>query len=226
MKIKICGITSLEEIEYINKLKPEYIGFVFTESKREITASQGKKLVERLSEEVKVVGVFKNNSLEKIREIIREVKLDVIQLHGSEDNYFIENLRKMIKKEYSEKSIQEIKEWNKERKLQEIKIWKGIAIKSEEDLKRDIRLKVDNFILDGGNPGSGEGFNWNLIKEANINFNFFLAGGINLENIDEIIKNINPYGVDISSGVESLDKLGNRKKDFYKMKILIEKGRK
>ena len=250
MKIKICGITSLEEIEYINKLKPEYIGFVFTKSKREITERQAKNLSKKLSKEVKIVGVFKNNSLEEIRVVIKEIKVDVIQLHGKEDNYFIENLREIIKEEYSEKSVQEIKEkysgesvqeikeeyggksieeikeWNKDKKSGKIQIWKGISIKSEEDLKRDINLKVDNFILDGGNPGSGETFNWDLIKQTNINFNFFLAGGINLENLDGIIKNINPYGVDVSSGVEILDHLGNRRKDFGKMKSLIEKGRK
>lgn len=226
MKIKICGITSLEEIEYINKLKPEYIGFVFTKSKREITARQAKNLSEKLSKEVKIVGVFKNNSLEEIRAVIKEIKVNVIQLHGKEDNYFIESLREIIKEEYGGKYIEEIKEWNKDKKSGKIQIWKGISIKSEEDLNRDINLKVDNFILDGGNPGSGETFNWDLIKQTNINFNFFLAGGINLENLDGIIKNINPYGVDISSGVEILDHLGNRRKDFGKMKSLIEKGRK
>lgn len=214
MKIKICGITSLEEIEYINKLKPEYIGFVFTSSKREISKEQGKVLAQSLDEGVKVVGVFKDNSLEEIKNILIEIKLDVIQLHGSEDDDFIEKLRKIIKEEMGQKN------------KQEIVIWKGVSIKSEDDLKGNIYLKVDNFILDGGNPGSGEVFNWGLIKKMEPRLKFFLAGGVNLENIDEIIRTIKPYGVDISSGVESLDELGNRKKDFYKMQNLIEKVRK
>lgn len=206
MEIKICGITSLEEIKYVNKLKPEYIGFVFTKSKREISKEKAKILNKLLDKEIKLVGVFRDNSLSEIKNIVEEVKLDIIQIHGYEDENFIEELRKSIG--------------------EEIKIWKGISIESEEDLKKNIYLKVDNFILDGGNPGSGESFNWDIIKKNNMELKFFLAGGVNLSNIDEIIKNIKPYGIDVSSGVESLDELGNRRKDFYKMKNLIEKVRK
>lgn len=206
MEIKICGITSLEEIIYINKLKPEYVGLVFTKSKREISKEKAQILTKLLDKEIRVVGVFRNNSLNEIKNIIEEVKLDVIQIHGIEDKNFIKELRKSIR--------------------EEIKIWKGVSIQSEDDLKRIINLEVDNIILDGGNPGSGEIFNWELIKKNELRGNFFLAGGVNIGNIDEIVKNIKPYGVDVSSGVESLDKLGNRKKDFYKMKNLIEKVRK
>ena len=91
---------------------------------------------------------------------------------------------------------------------------------------KSISLNVDNFILDGGNPGSGESFNWNLISGINKERNFFLAGGVGINNIDEITNNIKPYGIDVSSGVESVDSYGKRKKDYYKMKILIEKVRK
>lgn len=206
MEIKICGITSIEEIKYVNKLKPEYIGLVFTESKREISKEKAQTLTKLLDKEIRVVGVFRNNSLSEIKNIIEEVKLDIIQIHGDEDENFIEKLRKSIG--------------------EEIKIWKGISIESEEDLNKNIYLKVDNFILDSGNPGSGESFNWDIIKKNNMELKFFLAGGVNLSNIDEIIKNIKPYGIDVSSGVESLDELGNRRKDFYKMKNLIEKVRK
>lgn len=206
MEIKICGITSLEEIIYINKLKPEYVGLVFTRSKREVSKEKAQILTKLLDKEIIVVGVFRNNSLNEIKNTIEEVKLDVIQIHGSEDEKFIEELRKSIR--------------------EEIKIWKGISIQSEDDLERIINLEVDNIILDGGNPGSGEIFNWELIKRNELGGKYFLAGGVNIGNIDEIVKNIKPYGIDVSSGVESLDELGNRKKDFYKMKNLIEKVRK
>ena len=217
MKIKICGITSQEEIIYINKLKPDYIGFVFTASKRKITKKKAKDLARLLNKEVKVVGVFKDNSLIEIKNIISEVKLDVIQLHGDEDNEFIKTLRKIIKEEANE--------INNEVDKDEIKIWKGISIKTDEDLKRNLNLNVDNFILDGGNPGSGESFNWNLIETMAKKQDLFLAGGVNLNNIDEVIRDIKPYGIDVSSGVERVDELGNRKKDFYKIKKLIEKVR-
>lgn len=216
MNIKICGITSVEEVEYINKLKPEYIGLVFTKSKRQICKEQGIVLSKVLCEEVKIVGVFKDNSLNEIKEIIQCVKLDVIQLHGNESDDFIESVKLIIEEKYGENQREEVKE--------RIEVWKGISIKSKDDFKILNSLKVDRFILDGLKPGSGEVFDWELIKD--INTEFFLAGGISLNNINEIIKYIKPYGIDVSSGVETIDTLGNRKKDYYKIKELIERVRK
>lgn len=236
MKVKICGITTLEEIEYINKLKPEYIGFVFTKSKREISINAAKELIKKLDKNISVVGVFKDNSIEEIMKIISEVNLDVIQLHGCENEDFIKNLKSriedvdkyVINKEVlmrgNEKNHEDI--LKNKREITYIKIWKGISIKNEEDIKNTIALNVDNFILDGGNPGSGESFNWSLISGINKNKEFFLAGGVGLNNIDEIVNIIKPYGIDVSSGVESVDNEGKCKKDFNKMKILIEKVRK
>lgn len=214
MKVKICGITTMDEIKDINILKPEYIGFVFTKSKRLISIGRANELTCDLNKDISVVGVFKDNSLEEIENVIREVKLDVIQLHGSEDDEFIKALGVIINEKYLNLNIFKIE------------IWKGISIKNEEDIKKTINLNADNFILDGVNPGSGESFNWNLISGINKKMNFFLAGGVGLNNIDQIIKNIKPYGVDVSSGVESLDSYGKSKKDYYKMKSLIEKVRK
>lgn len=216
MDIKICGITSVEEVEYINKLKPEYIGLVFTKSKRRICKERGRVLSKVLCEEVKIVGVFKDNSLNEIKEIIQCVKLDVIQLHGNESDDFIESVKLIIEEKYGENQREEVKE--------RIEVWKGTSIKSKEDFKILNSLKVDRFILDGLKPGSGEVFDWELIKD--INTEFFLAGGISLNNINEIIKYIKPYGIDVSSGVETIDTLGNRKKDYYKIKELIERVRK
>lgn len=217
MDIKICGITSVEEVEYINKLKPEYIGLVFTKSKRQICKEQGIVLSKVLCEEVKIVGVFKDNSLNEIKEIIQCVKLDVIQLHGNESDDFIESVKLIIEEKYGENQREEVKE--------RIEVWKGISIKSKEDFKILNSLKVDRFILDGLNPGSGELFDWELIKEIDTKIKFFLAGGISLSNIDEVVKKIKPYGIDISSGVEIIDELGNRKKDYYKIRNLMEKMR-
>ncbi|MGL5352268.1 MAG: phosphoribosylanthranilate isomerase [Clostridium sp.] len=229
MNVKICGITTAQEIKYINKLKPEYIGFVFTKSKRQISIATAKELIGELDKEILVVGVFKDNSLEEIENVIEEVKLDVIQLHGSEDNEFIKKLkiiiRDVLNTDNRNKIIDKFKNENTIQ-VEKVEIWKGISIKNEEDIKKSISLNVDNFILDGGNPGSGESFNWNLISGINKDRKFFLAGGVGLNNIDEIVNNIKPYGVDVSSGVEIVDSNGKRKKDYYKMKILIEKVRK
>ncbi|MGL5086960.1 MAG: phosphoribosylanthranilate isomerase [Clostridium sp.] len=236
MKVKICGITTFEEIEYINKLKPEYIGFVFTKSKREISINVAQELINKLDKNIMVVGVFKDNTLLEIENITREVNLDIIQLHGCEDPEFIENLRSIINNEVryvinndevSKENRDNIEEgiFIKNRmEIKKLKIWKGISVKNEDDIKNYKTLNVDDFILDGGNPGSGESFNWNLISGINNN-NFFLAGGVGLNNIDEIIKDIKPYGIDVSSGVESIDSYGKCKKDYLKMKILIEKAR-
>lgn len=232
IKVKICGITKKEEIEYLNILKPEYIGFVFVESKRRVTGEHANKLCLDLNNDIKKVGVFRNNSIDEILHILGKVSLDVIQLHGDEDEEFICLLRKSIDKS--------------------IKVWKAISIKDIQNVKKYIASNkqlvcnkkdgnnlIDNFLIDGDNPGSGETFSLENIGEyfcGNYNsghaddyilkkYNFFLAGGITPENVIERIYKANPSGVDVSSGVEIINEDGNRMKSFEKMKSLIEKVR-
>lgn len=227
IKVKICGITNSKEIEYLNILKPEYIGFVFTTSKRQISAEEANELCLNLNKETKRVGVFRDNSLEEILDVLNKVALDVVQLHGSEDEKFIVLLRNSINKS--------------------MKIWKAVSIKDGEMLKKYITSNkldnkgdklIDNILIDGENPGSGETFslknigeyfkdNCEIQNEENpLNqFNFFLAGGITDQNVLERIAEANPIGVDVSSGVEIIDENGRRTKSFEKMKRLIEKLR-
>lgn len=227
IKVKICGITNIREIEYLNILKPEYIGFVFTRSKRQISGENANELCLNLNKEIKKVGVFRNNSLEDILAVLNKVELDVIQLHGSEDEKFIISLRNSINKS--------------------IEIWKAVSIKDGEILKNYIASNkvndkgdklIDNILIDGENPGSGETFslknigeyfkdNGEIINGENpLNqYNFFLAGGITEENVLDRIAEANPIGVDVSSGVEIIDENGIRTKSFEKMKSLIEKAR-
>lgn len=232
IKVKICGITNKKEIEYLNILKPEYIGFVFTQSKRQVTGEGAKELSSNLDEKIKRVGVFRDNSINEILDILNKVALDVIQLHGKEDEDFINLLKKSMNKS--------------------IKIWKAISIKDIENIKKYIlRNKqlscnensldnlIDNFLIDGDNPGSGEAFSLESITEyfgenyedrhsdncVLKNCKFFLAGGITAENVIERIVKANPSGVDISSGVEIIDENGNATKSFEKMKSLIDKVR-
>ncbi len=227
IQVKICGITNKKEIEYLNILKPEYIGFVFTKSKRQVTGNQANELCSNLNEEIKKVGVFRDNSIEEILDILDKVDLNVIQLHGSEDEEFITLLKKTINKS--------------------MEIWKAISIKDIESVKKYIISNkqdnegdnlIDNILIDGENPGSGEAFsleniseyfkkNCEAIKENDCfkQYNFFLAGGITDKNVINRIAEVKPMGVDVSSGVEIIDENGIRTKSFEKMKNLIEKVR-
>lgn len=219
IKIKICGITNKKEIEYVNILKPEYIGFVFTKSKRQVSGIKAKELTNRLSKEIKTVGVFKDNSLDEILDVMKEIQLDVIQLHGKEDEKFIDLLRKKLTKT--------------------VCVWKALSI---SDIKNYISKNyigannlIDNFLIDGDNPGSGETYSLKNINEyfklnylgksINNKNEFFLAGGITPENVVKRISEANPIGVDVSSGVEVIDENGIRTKSYEKMKDLIEKVR-
>lgn len=202
MLIKICGISKLEEIKIINEFKPDYIGFVFAKSKRQVSINEAKELYGSLSKSIKAVGVFRNNSEEEIMAVLSEIPLDVIQLHGDEDEGLILSLGEKVTCD----------------------IWKGVAIKDKSDLIKALNYEVKTLILDGGNPGSGETFPWEIFKGINLNRRIFLAGGIKEENVLEGIKLINPEGIDLSSGVEIEDEYG-RRKSRDKIEKLIRKVR-
>lgn len=184
MLIKICGIRRLEDIEYVNKLKPDYIGFVFAKSKRQINVSFASLLKANLDKNIKAVGVFRNDDIELIREAVRNNTIDLIQLHGDEDDSYILKI-----KEFTNLPI----------------------IKAYRDSKYS-----DYSLFDNDDPGKGIVFDWNKI---NTNKPFFLAGGININNIDDGLR-LNPYCIDISSGVET-----DGFKDYKKMEELIKRCR-
>lgn len=205
MKIKICGITKLIEVDYMNEVMPDYVGFVFAESKRKISKEIAKDLVKNLNKNIQKVGVFRNNTMMEILDIVNGVSLDVIQLHGDEDMDFILELRGNINPS--------------------IEIWKAISIVNEETLNNYIHYEVDGVILDGVNPGSGRQFEWINIDKDKIKCKVFLAGGVNEDNVLEGIEIINPDGVDVSSSIEIIDKNGLRVKSLEKIKRLIRKVR-
>jgi phosphoribosylanthranilate isomerase len=202
MKIKICGITSEREVKFLNHIKPDYIGLVFTESKRILSKEQGKLLYDLIDRKIKVVGVFRNNSLNYVRDILDLIPLDVVQFHGNEEEELIDKLRKEFKGE----------------------IWRGISIKSKDDIKNVNTMKVDSLILDGSSPGGGRTFPWKYMDDSYVKKKFFLAGGINEENVLKAIEEVKPYGIDVSSGVESIID-GKRMKDEFKVQRLINKVR-
>lgn len=202
MFIKICGITNLIEIEFINILKPDYIGFVFAESKRKVNKEEAMILSQLIDKDIKIVGVFRNNSLEYIKEVLKEVSLDVVQLHGEEDNIFINEVKKSG-----------------------VEVWKAVGVKNREGMIETMNYDADKILVDGINPGCGEIFPWKYLDGININKGLILAGGINENNVIEGINMIEPIGIDVSSGVESRDKSGRTYKDRAKMEKLIGKVR-
>ena len=198
--IKICGITNLEDgINAVN-LGADYIGFVFCESPRKVTPQQAKEISDKLTG-VKKVGLFVDEDPQAIVNISNDVGLDVIQLHGNESPDYCFNLVGVVDE-----------------------IWKAIRVKDEASvaLIRDYKY-VDAIVLDahvdGKMGGTGKTFDWNLAKQAKgLNKRIVLAGGLDPSNIREAIITVNPWAVDVSSGVEEY----KGKKSHDKMKAFIE----
>jgi phosphoribosylanthranilate isomerase len=198
-KIKICGLTREVDIHYVNELKPEYIGFVFAKSKRRVSADEALQLTGKLNKEINTVGVFVNESIETVKEIAYKAKLDILQFHGDEDMHYMNNFK-------------------------DFEVWKALSVKNESDLQgideyENIRLLLDSKV-EGMQGGSGKTFDWNILKKANLEHKIILAGGLNCENIAQALKTVQPYAVDVSSGVES-----NGFKDYEKIKEFIGKVR-
>jgi phosphoribosylanthranilate isomerase len=192
MKIKICGLFREEDIAYVNEVKPDYVGFVFAKSKRQVTYQQAKHLKSLLSKDIKAVGVFVDENIGFIEKLVNDHIINMVQLHGQEDESYINNLKKI-----------------------NTTIIKAIQVKEKKDL--DISYDVDYYLLDNKIAGSGETFDWNLIKQ--MNKPIFLAGGICLDNIDEALL-IDVYALDVSSGAET-----NGVKDYTKIKEIVRRVR-
>lgn len=194
VKVKICGIRRAEDIEIINRYPPDYIGFVFAESKRKIDFYTAKTLKKLLKVDIPVVGVFVNGNIEDILELYRNDIIDIVQLHGDENEDYINQLKE---------------------EAPELKLIKAIEINKKEDLNDYENINVEYLLLDSG-KGSGKTFNWDLINK-NISKDFFLAGGLNSANFNQAIEEFQPYGIDISSGVET-----SGYKDEEKIKKIME----
>lgn len=177
MKIKICGLFRNQDIDYVNAYQPDYIGFVFAKSKRQVTYQLAKQLKQQLDPNILAVGVFVDSNLDIIEKLADDKIIDLVQLHGNEDVAYIRELKKRI----------------------QLPIIKAIKMSNNIDLKK-LNYPVDYYLLDNVVSGSGQTFNWLLIKE--IDKPFFLAGGLNLNNLDQALK-IKAYGLDLSSGVET-----------------------
>ncbi len=196
-KIKLCGLSRDCDIETANKLKPDFIGFVFAaKSKRRVTHLQAAELKSKLDPEIKAVGVFLDDDLDMVASMLNLGIVDVVQLHGTEDEEYLAKLRTITDKP----------------------IIKAFVIRSEDDVKRAEESSADYVLLDGG-KGEGKAFDWSLLKE--IKRPFFLAGGLNTENVAAAVKSLRPFAVDVSTGVET-----DGVKDTEKMTAFVAKVRK
>lgn len=195
VKIKICGLTRLEDIDIVNKYKPDYIGFVFADSKRKVSSKIAKKLKDNLNSNIKSVGVFVNAPKEEILDLFNDGIIEIAQLHGTESEDYIIDL--------------------KESTNNELKIINAIEMSGDTDLIKYDSSNADYLLLDSG-KGSGKTFDWSLIRK-DLKKEFFLAGGLDSDNISEAIEEFDPYAVDLSSSLEV-----NGFKDKDKIKEIME----
>lgn len=188
VKIKLCGMFREQDIEYVNEAKPDYIGFIvmFPKSHRNIGLKTALRLKKRLLPDIKSVAVSVDAPVEEFAEFALSGTADVLQLHGNEDAEYIARLRK----------------------LTSVPLIKAVKVTSAADIERANLLDVDFLLLDSG-TGSGKTFDHSLIERERITKPFFLAGGLTPENLVQAAKAVRPYGVDLSSGIET-DKLKDR----------------
>lgn len=205
MKIKICGIRTENDVNIINKFQPDYAGFVFAEGKRQVTAEDGRELIALLSEGIKPVGVFVNEAEDKIIEIAKYCGLYAIQLHGDESGDYIEGIRNH---------------------LPDMVIIKNVPLKDKDTVRQGLDAGADYILFDTydlmARGGTGKRGKWKLIAEMKeeINLPFFIAGGINVENLEEAA-GYAPYGADASSSLEG----ENGYKDYEKIREFIKRSR-
>ena len=198
-KVKMCGISKVETIPAVVEAKPDYMGLVFAPSKRQVTVDQAKILVEELhrgyakkygsdtehdkNDTIKTVGVFVNETVDNLVTIANEANLDAVQLHGDEDETFIQSLKERTN----------------------VEVWKAIQIRSAADVEEWIDSSADMLLFDAYHKdergGTGEVFDWSSLDA--FERPFMLAGGIDSTNVARAIRTVRPYGIDISSGIET-----------------------
>lgn len=193
-KIKICGLKRTEDIDYVNEAKPDYCGFIigFPKSIRNVTKEQVRELVQRLNSKIIPVGVFVNADISLPAELLMEGTIAAAQLHGQEDDDYIDRLKCMTGKP----------------------VMKAFSIKCAEDVQQALTSHADYILLDQGTGGTGKTFDWSLVWE--IDRPWFLAGGLGTGNLRNAIERLHPYAVDLSSSLET-----DGKKDREKIKEAV-----
>lgn len=192
-KIKICGLVRKRDIDYVNQYLPDYAGFIlnFPRSHRNLSPEKAQSLVRLLNPGIQAVGVVVNQPLEWAIDLLNQGFLDALQLHGSEDEAYIQALKEATGRP----------------------VWKAFQIKNVSDLEAARACGADQIILDSG-QGSGECFDWALLQH--FHRPYFLAGGLGPQNVVRAVKALHPYGIDLSSGIET-----NGVKDKGKLSSVI-----
>lgn len=195
-RIKLCGLSRESDIYEANALRPDYIGFVFWErSRRFVTPEKALELKRLLDPGIQPVGVFVDEDAETVAELLRRGIIDIAQLHGSEDDEYIKKLRTLTDKP----------------------LIKAFQISREEDATKACWSAADYILLDAG-TGGGVTFDWNWLQ--NVDRPFFLAGGLDTENVADAVMRMQPFAVDVSSGIET-----DGVKDPVKMRAFVERVR-
>lgn len=209
-RIKICGMRRIEDIEAANACRPDYIGFILSPGfRRSVTPEAAEQLARRLAPGILKVGVFVNESVEKV--VAAAGFLDMIQLHGKEDNAYIRDLRGRMTTTSDPRGRAaggQAAATNDPRGRAAKPVIQAFRIRSADDLKRAMESEADYLLLDNG-TGTGEAFDWSLIRDAEAlkcgeaARPWILAGGLGPDNVAEAVRRFRPYAVDLSSGAET-----------------------
>lgn len=179
-KIKLCGLSRICDIEAANMLNPDYIGFVFFKnSSRYLSPEKASTLREKLSPEIKAVGVFVREDAEVVAGLLERGVVDMAQLHGGEDEEYIRHLRKLTGKP----------------------LIKAFRVRTAEDIAAAEKCSADYVLLDSGEGGTGSVFDWGVL--GRMKRPYFLAGGLTPENVGRAVREFHPFAVDVSSGIET-----------------------
>ena len=187
-KVKICGLSTVEAVETAVLAGADYIGFVFAESKRQVSLEQACELAKLVTGKTKIVGVFVSPSLEDLEQAIGQVPLDIVQIHGTFDEALIPKIS--------------------------VPVIRAIQLSDQE---AKVTSPADFLLFDAPVAGSGQTFDWDLLKDQKIQQDFFIAGGLTVDNVRQAREIFQPYALDVSSGVET-----DGHKDIEKIKAFIE----
>ena len=193
-KAKFCGMMREEDLKAVNELHPDYIGFIFApKSRRYVSPQKASSMKALLAEGIKAVGVFVDEDMSVVEDLLAQGIIDIAQLHGSEDEQYIRTL-----KEHSGRPV-----------------IKAFGIASYEDVKRAEASPADLILLDTPGGGTGRSFDRSLLKD--IRRPYILAGGLSPDNVRQAVLKLRPYAVDVSSGIET-----DGSKDKTKMKEFMQ----
>lgn len=187
-KVKICGLSTVEAVETAVQAGADYIGFVFAKSKRQVSLEQAHELARLVTGPTKIVGVFVSPSLEELEQAIAQVPLDIVQIHGTFDEALIPKIS--------------------------VPVIRAIQLRDGET---QVSSQADYLLFDAPVAGSGQTFDWDLLKDQKIRQDFFIAGGLTVNNVRQARETFRPYALDVSSGVET-----DGRKDIEKIKAFIE----